>query len=51
MVGAGYLAQARQGPRERVDKSVAMTNFEAKYDKCGERTYELILGGDEGGSC
>jgi tRNA G46 methylase TrmB len=38
-----YLESAKQGPHERIDKSVAWTNFEAKYDKVGERTYELIL--------
>ena len=38
-----YLASARKGPVERTDKSVAWTNFEKKYDDCGEQTYELVL--------
>ena len=38
-----YLESAKTGPTERTDKSVAMTNFEAKYDTVGEPTFELIL--------
>jgi hypothetical protein len=32
-----------KGPIERIDKSVAWTNFEKKYDDIGELTYELLL--------
>ena len=38
-----YLASAKQGPVERTDKTIAWTNFEKKYDDCGEQTYELVL--------
>ena len=38
-----YIDSAKTGPTERIDKSVAFTNFESKYDKIGERTFELIL--------
>jgi tRNA G46 methylase TrmB len=38
-----YLSSAKVGPIERIDKSVALTNFEAKFDNVGESTYELIL--------
>uniref|UniRef100_A0A7S3PXI0 tRNA (guanine(46)-N(7))-methyltransferase n=1 Tax=Chaetoceros debilis TaxID=122233 RepID=A0A7S3PXI0_9STRA len=38
-----YLQDAKVGPKERVDKTVAWTNFEKKYDDVGEKTYELIL--------
>ena len=38
-----YIESAQKGPTERMDKSVALTNFESKYDNVGERTFELIL--------
>jgi SAM-dependent methyltransferase len=38
-----YLGSAKKGPSERVDKSLAYTNFESKYDSVGERTFQLIL--------
>mmetsp|Transcript_53566 Transcript_53566/g.130440 ORF Transcript_53566/g.130440 Transcript_53566/m.130440 type:complete len:534 (+) Transcript_53566:1232-2833(+) len=38
-----YVESARIGPIERIDEELALTNFEAKYDKIGEPTYELIL--------
>lgn len=38
-----YVSSARKGPTERTDKSIALTNFESKYDNVGESTYELIL--------
>ena len=38
-----YIDSAKKGPSERIDKSVALTNFESKYDNVGERTFELIL--------
>jgi tRNA (guanine-N7-)-methyltransferase len=38
-----YLVSAERGPTERIDKSVAWTNFEKKYDDTGEKTYELVL--------
>jgi len=38
-----YLNSAKEGPKERIDKSVSFTNFESKYDKVGESTYELVL--------
>jgi hypothetical protein len=38
-----YIDSAKKGPTERIDKSVAFTNFESKYDKVGEPTFELIL--------
>ena len=38
-----YLASAERGPMDRIDKSVAWTNFEKKYDDTGEKTYELVL--------
>ena len=38
-----YFEDAKVGPIERVDKSVALTNFEKKYDDVGEKTYELKL--------
>ncbi len=42
-VALPYLDSAMKGPAERIDKSVALTNFESKYDAVGERTFELIL--------
>ena len=38
-----YYKRALDGPKERIDKTVAWTNFEKKYDDVGEKTYELIL--------
>jgi hypothetical protein len=38
-----YVQSARKGPHERLDRRIAWTNFEAKYDDVGERTYELML--------
>eukprot|EP00521_Asterionellopsis_glacialis_P015351 CAMPEP_0195300386 /NCGR_PEP_ID=MMETSP0707-20130614/27311_1 /TAXON_ID=33640 /ORGANISM="Asterionellopsis glacialis, Strain CCMP134" /LENGTH=337 /DNA_ID=CAMNT_0040363061 /DNA_START=109 /DNA_END=1125 /DNA_ORIENTATION=+ len=38
-----YVKDAKRGPVERMDKSIAMTAFERKYDAVGEKTYELIL--------
>jgi tRNA G46 methylase TrmB len=38
-----YVESAKQGPSERTDKSVAWTNFEAKYDAVGEPSFELVL--------
>ena len=38
-----YYKNALEGPKERIDKAVAWTNFEKKYDDVGEKTYELIL--------
>ncbi|KAG7345995.1 methyltransferase [Nitzschia inconspicua] len=38
-----YLESAKLGPHERTDKLFAWTNFEAKYDKVEERTFELVL--------
>lgn len=38
-----YVASAQQGPTERVDKTIAWTNFEQKYDDVGEPTYEMTL--------
>ena len=38
-----YLTSAMNGPKERIDKSLSLTNFESKYDKVGEVTYELVL--------
>lgn len=38
-----YYKNALEGPNERIDKSIAWTNFEKKYDDVGEKTYELIL--------
>ena len=38
-----YVESAIDGPKERIDKSVAYTNFEQKYDLIGEPTYELKL--------
>jgi tRNA G46 methylase TrmB len=38
-----YMASARCGPHEHHVQSVPWTNFEAKYDKVGERTFELTL--------
>lgn len=40
-----YLEDAMSGPKERLDKSIAYTNFEKKYDNVGEKTYELKLRG------
>lgn len=40
---ARYLHDAQQGPMERIDRSIAWTNFEKKYDDSGELTYELLL--------
>jgi tRNA G46 methylase TrmB len=42
-VALPYLESAKKGPHERTDKTIALTNFEAKYDTVGEPTYELIL--------
>lgn len=44
-----YLDSANGGPHERTDKLVSWTNFEAKYDNIGERTYELVLERQEQG--
>ena len=38
-----YVESAKQGPNERINKTIAWTNFEQKYDHVGEPTYELIL--------
>ena len=38
-----YVAAARRGPHERLDKALPYTNFEIKYDTSEESTYELIL--------
>lgn len=38
-----YLESARKGPVQRMEKNVPWTNFEAKYDRVGERTFELRL--------
>ena len=38
-----YTEAAMKGPHERIDKSLAYTLFEKKYDDVGENTYELIL--------
>ena len=38
-----YYKNALEGPKQRIDKAVAWTNFEKKYDDVGENTYELIL--------
>lgn len=38
-----YMDAAMKGPIERIDKSVAWTNFEKKYDDIGELTFELLL--------
>ena len=38
-----YLEDAQKGPQERVDKSIAFTNFEKEFDDVGEKTYELVL--------
>lgn len=38
-----YIDDARNGPLERLDKSLSLTNFEKKYDNVGERTFELKL--------
>lgn len=40
-----YLGSARNGPTQRLPGD-AWTNFEAKYDKIGESTYELLLQAD-----
>jgi tRNA G46 methylase TrmB len=40
---APYRSDAKLGPQERIDKTVAWTNFEKKYDNVGETTYELVL--------
>jgi tRNA G46 methylase TrmB len=40
---ARYHKDACLGPQKRIDKAVAWTNFEKKYDNVGEATYELIL--------
>ena len=42
-VALPYYENAMIGPKERIDKEVAWTNFEKKYDDVGEKTYELIL--------
>jgi len=42
-----YLSSAKKGPAERIDKSIALTNFESKYDNVGESTFELRLERDE----
>jgi tRNA G46 methylase TrmB len=38
-----YFKSAKVGPHKRTDKTLPLTNFEAKYDNVGEPTYELIL--------
>lgn len=38
-----YAESASSGPVERIDKTIAWTNFEKKYDDVGEPTYELLL--------
>lgn len=38
-----YRESALLGPKERMDKTIAWTNFEKKYDTVGENTYELLL--------
>ena len=38
-----YVEAALKGPHERLDKSLAYTLFEKKYDDVGENTFELIL--------
>jgi tRNA G46 methylase TrmB len=47
-VALPYVDAARRGPLERLDKKIAWTNFEQKYDTVGEPTYELLL---ERGDC
>mmetsp|Transcript_6259 Transcript_6259/g.7934 ORF Transcript_6259/g.7934 Transcript_6259/m.7934 type:complete len:321 (-) Transcript_6259:45-1007(-) len=42
-VALKYVKNATIGPKERIDKSIAWTNFEKKYDDVGEKTYELVL--------
>ena len=42
-VALPYLESAKKGPHERIDKAIALSNFEGKYDNVGEPTYELIL--------
>lgn len=42
-VAMEYVESARRGPTERLDKLLAWTNFEQKYDNVGESTYELKL--------
>lgn len=37
-----YMDSAKKGPVERINKSVAWTNFEKKYDDVGEKTFELV---------
>ncbi len=43
-----YVESAKKGPTERIDKSIALTNFESKYDTVGEPTYELLLASSSG---
>lgn len=38
-----YYENSLKGPKERIDKAVAWTNFEKKYDDVSESTYELVL--------
>jgi tRNA G46 methylase TrmB len=38
-----YVVSAKYGPHKCHVQSVPLTNFEAKYDKVGEHTFELIL--------
>ena len=38
-----YAEAAVKGPGERIDKSLAYTLFEKKYDDVGENTFELLL--------
>jgi tRNA (guanine-N7-)-methyltransferase len=42
-VALPYVDAAKRGPLERIDKTIAWTNFEQKYDTVGEPTYELLL--------
>ena len=42
-VAKPYIEAAMKGPHERIDKSLAYTLFEKKYDDVGENTYELTL--------
>lgn len=45
-VAKAYLASAQLGPQLRIPGQ-AWTNFEAKYDKIGETTYQLCLRGSD----
>lgn len=48
---APYVASAKMGPQPRTDRTLAYTNFEAKYDNVGEPTYELILSREGNSDC